>query len=142
MLKKFLLSFFAFWVFAMSFLPSVTYAQSQNGTWYNQSFQEWYKKVNDSPSDEIFGERYTAAQVQWVIYGLFYFILNGSTNGNGSAISCLMTKEVSKCKNELEKLLPKNPIISHSSDKTLLASVFENRSLSFVTYLKNSAPLS
>lgn len=138
MLKKFLLSFFAFWVFAMSFLPSVTYAQSQNGTWYNQSFQEWYKKVNDSPSDEIFGERYTAAQVQWVIYGLFYFILNSSSNGNGEAFSCVMSKDIKDCTKSINNLLPKNSILSQETNTTFLSAVFADRSFSGISYIKNN----
>lgn len=138
MLKKFLLSFFAFWVFAMSFLPSVSYAQSQNGTWYNQSFQEWYKKVNDSPSDEIFGERYTAAQVQWVIYGLFYFILNSSSNGNGEAFSCVMSKDIKDCTKSINNLLPKNSILSQETNTSFLSELFADRSFSGITYIKNN----
>ena len=72
MFKKLLLSFFAFMMLTFSFVP-LAYAQAEPGKWYNQSFQEWITKVDDSPESEIFGERYTAAQVQWVIYGLFFF---------------------------------------------------------------------
>ncbi len=39
--------------------------------WYAQSLFEWVPKVYDkSNPSEIFGERYTAAQTQWVIWGV------------------------------------------------------------------------
>lgn len=64
-------------------------ALAQN-TWYFQDFGDWYDRVyeEDNP-DEIFGERYTAAQVEWVIYGLFGFILNHII-GNTGMISCII----------------------------------------------------
>lgn len=44
-------------------------------TWYNQSYDDWYEKVhNTEQATEIFGERYTRAQVQWVIYSLIAII--------------------------------------------------------------------
>ena len=47
-------------------------ADEAPSTWYKQDFGSWYSKVygDESPPSEIFGERYTAAQVQWIIYGL------------------------------------------------------------------------
>ena len=56
-------------------LPATVRAQ----TWYNQNPFEWYVKVydeNTSPSNEIFGERYTASQVQWVIYSVAFAPVN------------------------------------------------------------------
>lgn len=39
--------------------------------WYAQSIFEWIPKVYDSSNpSEIFGERYTAAQTQWVLWGV------------------------------------------------------------------------
>jgi len=73
------LSFYLFFLSLSSglFVPS---ARAQEpGPWYNQNFQEWYAKVYNqdaSPASDIFGERYTAAQVQWVIYGLIAFTLH------------------------------------------------------------------
>ena len=46
-------------------------------TWYDQGFSTWYRRVYDRNNpDEVFGERYTAANVQWIMYGLFSNILN------------------------------------------------------------------
>ncbi|KKR73150.1 MAG: hypothetical protein UU16_C0029G0005 [Candidatus Woesebacteria bacterium GW2011_GWA2_40_7] len=66
---------FPFSVNAQSPAPSP--APSSAPTWYNQSFGDFYGKVYDTknPSD-IFGERYTAAQVQWVFWGTLSFFLN------------------------------------------------------------------
>lgn len=45
--------------------------------WYDTGIYGWYTKVYDADNpNEIFGERYTAAQVQWVLYGLIVFPLN------------------------------------------------------------------
>lgn len=58
--------------------PSTTNNSSTTGTWYSEDFKSWASKVYDqsNPSD-IFGERYTAAQVEWVIYSLFAFMFKG-----------------------------------------------------------------
>jgi hypothetical protein len=68
-----------------SLAPNFSVAKAADtSTWYNQDFFGWYDKVyntNTSPTDQIFGERYTAAQVQWIIYGLVSIPINflGST---------------------------------------------------------------
>jgi len=57
--------------------PLVKTASAQ--TWFKQDFPDWYIKVYDTdatPADEIFGERYTAAQVEWVVWGLVAFLYN------------------------------------------------------------------
>jgi hypothetical protein len=59
-------------------------AHAQENTWYYQEWADWYSRVYDPDSpDEIFGERYTAAQVEWVIYGLMAFVLNHVFGGSG-----------------------------------------------------------
>lgn len=47
-------------------------------TWYNQGPLDFYQKVFDkSNPSEIFGERYTYAQVSWITYSLVAVILGG-----------------------------------------------------------------
>jgi hypothetical protein len=60
-------------------------ALAQIGTpWYNQSYRTWTARVFDHTNDtEIFGERYTFAQVQWIVYSLMT-IVTGS-----DIIACL-----------------------------------------------------
>ena len=38
-----------------------------DGPWYNQNPTQFAKKVTSAPADEIFGERYTFAQINWII---------------------------------------------------------------------------
>lgn len=50
---------------------AVANAQDAPSPWYSQSIFEWMPKVYDkSNPSEIFGERYTAAQTQWVMWGV------------------------------------------------------------------------
>ena len=60
---------------------SVPAAQAQN--WYNPLYDEWFEKVwDDQNPDEIFGERYTQAQVIWVIYSVIAFFMTGLADQN------------------------------------------------------------
>ncbi len=108
------------------------------GPWYNQSWEQWYVKVYDPnvPPNEIFGERYTAAQVQWVMWGLKAFIFNLNENVEKSV--CVMTGgDVTGC-----STLGNNPASFFPPPKTEVkgfAYVFEkNTSLSGVAYIRNS----
>lgn len=44
-----------------------TNSQGNDGPWYNQNFSQFQKKITTAPDDEIFGERYTFAQINWII---------------------------------------------------------------------------
>lgn len=80
MLRKLVLSLLAALTVFLSIAPgTVALAQSEDSVWYNQPFAEWYIKVYDldsSPANEIYGERYTAAQVQWVFWSVYAELLN------------------------------------------------------------------
>ena len=146
MLKKLLLSILAVAVLLPSVLVPTAHAQH----WYNQDPYEWYNKVYNtttSPPAEIFGERYTAAQVQWVIYSVFTFpaIL---VPGGPSFVACALgivwgdVADFSTCtesftaQNSPTKYLAIN---QKKDDKNLLQKVFEERSFSGITYVKNKA---
>lgn len=46
------------------------------GPWYNQSLTQFSSKVfGGTPDNEIFGERYTFAQVNWIINSIFTMFL-------------------------------------------------------------------
>lgn len=82
-----------FFVNAMVMPFTVAKAQEEEpSTWYNQSPIDWYVKVSDpeNPS-EIFGERYTSAQVQWILYGLMFLPLNTMARSHPDAWNCLMS---------------------------------------------------
>lgn len=92
--------FFSFLVFILLFfgITKSAVAASQVGPWYNQSFQEWSTKVYDTSNpQEIFGERYTAAQVQWVIYGLVSLAITGGDKTMGEVLNCTQTGDMSEC---------------------------------------------
>lgn len=118
-------------------------------TWYNQTFNEWYNKVYDIHNpDEIFGERYTAAQVQWIIYSLFSYTINSATGPQSAeAVRCFLTNsgDVGACGDALEKIIPKNlPSTSGflnpqspGQNESLLSLVFStNRPFSGISYVK------
>lgn len=90
-LKKFLLSFLSFLVLFFSIAPRFAAAKAA-GTWYSSSFPDWFTKVykeENSPASEIFGERYTAAQVQWVFYGLAAIPINFITGFQDGLVNCV-----------------------------------------------------
>jgi hypothetical protein len=87
-----LLSVFVFVQVTVYFAPQV----SAQGPWYNQEYDAWYKKVYvDAPDNELFGERYTAAQVQWVVYGLIALVIN--TLIQSDYFQCLIEQDWGRC---------------------------------------------
>jgi len=102
MFKKFILSLaLCSFIFASIVFPFARSVQAQETeTWYSQTFLNWSAKVFDFDNqDEIFGERYTAAQVQWIYYSFIGHIiisLIGQENftclidhGSLSSVECL-----------------------------------------------------
>jgi len=95
MFKKLALIFLSTLLFLNSMALPLTAlaAEDAPSTWYNQNPFQWYEKVygKESSPSEIFGERYTAAQVQWILYSLLTVpIMTLETfNSSGSEGSCL-----------------------------------------------------
>ncbi len=108
-LKKLLLSFIILiQLFGFSLATaSTTHAQ---GTWYNQNYGEWSEKVFNSPDSEIFGERYTYAQVTWIIHSLTAILVGSgisncaTTNGEVSdqGITADQLQIIFNCVNKLQ----------------------------------------
>jgi hypothetical protein len=97
MFKKVIVSFLLAILFLTSFFVPFAKAQ-EGGNWYDPSFTEWSVKVfDDSNPNEIFGERYTFAQVVWIIYSLQAYPIKGDivTCVNASATGDLT--EIGKC---------------------------------------------
>jgi hypothetical protein len=93
--KKFALIFLSSVLFLNSMAMPFAVAKAADpapSTWYNQGFTDWYAKVygDESPPSEIFGERYTAAQVQWILYSLFSFPINFLGSNVQGAVSCIL----------------------------------------------------
>lgn len=114
-------------------------ADEGGGTWYNQSFTEWYAKVYDTQnSSEIFGERYTAAQVQWIFYSIASLLVPLSNDVS----TCVFTGEITgdACKNIIQNTLKPNEQSDEQTNiqkKSLFAAIFENRPVSGIYYIKN-----
>lgn len=98
-IQKVILSFISLTILSLSLLTPFAQAQgnspttdsSNEFTWYNQPFTDWYAKVYSMDNQsEIFGERYTAAQVQWIVYGLVSLPINFFGSRVGGIISCIL----------------------------------------------------
>ena len=70
MVKKIILILISLSIVSASILAPVIKAQETPESWYNSSYASWKDKVFKSPDGEIFGERYTFAQIQWILYSL------------------------------------------------------------------------
>lgn len=120
-------------VFAPTALAQESSAPIVSGSWYNQPFNEWYRKVydNDNPT-EIFGERYTAAQVQWIIYGLFSFVINAT--GDPETTNCLMNSDLNDCIDKVND--------TFSYDSSLTTRYANNKGGGFLAFMWKDKPLS
>jgi len=147
-LKKVFISFLLGVLVFVNLVSPITVRAQDVGPWYNQEFGQWMRRVYDeSNPGEIFGERYTAAQVQWVIYGFIGFLLRSSlgediTNcvtGNGPAMEPARSSDPGTCLREIFTDLQEQfgYDSSSSKDKGLVAQVFEERPLSLVGYVKD-----
>lgn len=122
------------------FAPS---ARAQS-TWYNQSPTEWYLKVYDestSPPNEIFGERYTAAQIQWIIWGLTSQILNIALLGHTEVMVCILNGPLTCIADAIQSGIKDitdffGGLSSNNAPGTFLAFISSNP-VSGVTYTKN-----
>jgi hypothetical protein len=147
LLRKLAFSFLAFLVLFFSIAPNFMAAKAATPapTWYNSSFGDWYGKVYDPKnSSEIFGERYTAAQVQWVMYGLFAFIINSTTNSN--IVQCFLNNSlnIASCEADIKNLLTFDTNTSKLAESyttvpqntSLWGLVFADRPFSGISYVK------
>lgn len=131
----------SFYLFT-SLLATPATALAQDSTWYNQPFLEWYSKVygEESPPNEIFGERYTAAQVQWIFYGLLSIPLNIFTNYNQEAFSCLLSIQPGVSWSEVQCLSAVADLV-RKADEVLLISENANSYSGEFKFTKAIPPL-
>lgn len=142
MFKKIFFTLFSFLLVFYTIYPATVKAQAP--PWYSQDFDQWYIKVYDknvSPPDEIFGERYTAAQVQWVFYGIGSFFLNSALkalNKGDDAGVCVMTgtSDIGSCFSML--LSDKGLNQKESEDRGVLATLFEPTRFGGINYIRQS----
>lgn len=137
--KFFLISLTTLYLFVLSLSSWVPKANAQEpGSWYKQSFQEWFLKVYDNKNpQEIFGERYTAAQVEWVLYSILAIPFKFFSY---DAVACFFSGDLGQC---LPTLFASSNIQTNSlakaPDKNLVQLLIEDRPLSGITYVKTIA---
>lgn len=152
MFKKLLVSLLLVITVFTSVVPKTALAAAP--TWYHSTFEDWLGKVNDpaNPQD-IYAERYTAAQVEWVIYGYFAWILN-SIFGTDLALclvrlnsSALAVSLMASCGPEIvewigDKLKSVMDLgaLPQSENKTFLTKIFlDSRPISGIGYFREKA---
>lgn len=144
-MKKILLSILASLILLFSLAPYFpARAADSSSTWYNQGPFDWYLKVYDqtaSPPNEIFGERYTAAQVQWIFWAIPSFFINNMVFGHTEIIVCALSPDKSSCFSavintfrSLKELF--NPV-SYNSGVGSMANFIGKNHISGIAYAKN-----
>lgn len=116
---------------------------STNDTWYHQDFRNWFSRVYASPKTDVFGERYTSAQVEWIIYGFFAFLINSGLS-DPDLSNCLINKPLASCAAALKTLLKlgdastTSPQATSYKSENLLKYIFlEDRPISLISYGRN-----
>lgn len=114
------------------------FADMWKHTWYAEPNPfSWYNKVYnpDTPESEIFGERYTAAQVQWVIYSVIFIPFNFIPGFPELATYCLQG-DVLKCNETVAKIIDGfNPISEVPTQDISIATVIRNNPISGIGYI-------
>jgi len=118
--KKLALIFLCSILFFNSMAMPFATALAAPSTWYSPGVVDWYKKVYDggNPS-EIFGERYTAAQVQWIIYSLIVFPLNAFFEGKTDGVVCLLELSTKSTFDPISCLLGFGDILAITLDRII-----------------------
>lgn len=131
MLKKILITLMLFCYLATSVFAPAVKAQ---GSWYNPSFEDWSGKVFDSPENEIFGERYTYAQVTWILYSLAALISGMGTED----LSCLISSDPESCIGSIVSEAEDNKNIEIANSSPIIGSL-ERVPVSGIFYVKKIA---
>ena len=136
LLKKLLVSaLLASQIFATSLLtltPQINAQETQE--WYNPSFQQFAIKVFGGDQTEIFGERYTYAQVLWIEHSLTAIALGDDLS------KCLLVRAdpslFEKCLNIAKVGSSSSPILALAA---ISDSFLETRPASGIQYVADSA---
>src|SRR5258706_14350716 len=106
--SKLLISVLAGAILILSMVPSAM-AQgapqktggSSPGPWYNQNFGQWSTKVFGGDQNEIFGERYTYAQVSWILNSFIAIVVGTDITKCVTGGSTGDLKQVGDCASKL-----------------------------------------
>ena len=144
MLKKLLASILlASFLFTLGLSNGFFVPRTQaQGTWYNQSPVEFYSKVYDeSNPSEIFGERYTVAQVDWIVWSVITWLPTKiSPKLTLCGLEIIFSGGVADCITTLlSSVEPEENKYALESNESLVEAVFSERPLSGITYFTNIA---
>jgi len=94
-IKKIIISI----LIAIFILPaSSSQAFAADNLWFHPDYPEWYVKTFDvSNPTEIFGERYTAAQVNWIFYSIPSHMMTALTLGRPEPWICVFSADLGSC---------------------------------------------
>jgi len=137
--KKLLISLLLALTVITSFAPTlrpVFAADDASSTWYNQNYFSWFVKVYDTKnSSDIFGERYTAAQVQWIFYSVFGVPM--AMIGQKFFV-CVFSGNITDCLQQFVAENTKtNTGVAQKAPPGIAQQIFADRPLSGITYTKN-----
>lgn len=143
-IKKILLVFSSLILLFSSLAQPLVPTVHAKSTWFNQNPTDWYLKVydtNESPESEIFGERYTAAQVQWIFWSLGSTVLNAMVFGHTEIYTCLLSPAKDTCLlsvvNNMKDIFSEIGEMSHSqSTASSFVAVVGTNPISGVYYTK------
>jgi hypothetical protein len=145
LLKKLIASLLLVVILFASFAPYAK-AQEEVGPWYDQSFTQWAKKVFEEGNEtEIFGERYTFAQVTWIFDSLAAMVIGSKVLKCIGVASENTVDQFTSCINALKpvgasQFLGNNGAID--SPSVALSNLSDSLSISYlpsgVKYFSNS----
>lgn len=139
LLKKILISFL---IIAILSIPTLTLftPSAKAQTWYNPTLAEFVDKVFDQNNpDEIFGERYTYAQIVWIINSIQAIILPDFIVTCMTVSSITDFSAIAACIQD--SIIALLPLLGYSPGPPTLASTFEYITaspLSGIGYIKNA----
>lgn len=148
--KKIIVSLLIFLqVFLLSSSLGASAAKAASiGPWYNQTPAQYYSKVYESGNpSEIFGERYTTAQVDWIIMSVLAWPF--AKLFGGDMVVCATqglsgTIELGPCVSALFSDTSTSPaqeglalINTADEEQSLVAGIVSDRPISAITYVKN-----
>lgn len=115
--------------------------------WYRQGFFSWYTRVYDTNNpSELFGERYTAAQVQWIFYSIGGIFISMVDNESGDLRSCIEgilngigLGDIVQCGTYILFLRGSVQGQGNAIQQSPLAEVFSPKPISAITYVQDAA---
>ena len=135
-IKKIFIFFCLLSLVSISIFTPVAYAQDSD--WYDPGFGDWSTKVFDTTNPtEIFGERYTYAQVNWIVYSLLAVLTGKDVIRCANLISTGNTSEAKDC---IDGISPLSGRISGPADALAFfnSSLLNNHPASGVDYVAST----